>query len=71
MVQHLDKMGAGASSIGDTFFFLRENATTSEMFEEIYHFKQAFLGDYENLSFGEMILRREIDAQKYLLGATN
>ena len=52
-------------------FFLRENATTSEMFEEIYHFKQAFLGDYENLSFGEMILRREIDAQKYLLGATN
>ena len=42
---HLDKMGAGASAVGDTII-LRNDATTSEVLEEVFHFWQSQRGDY-------------------------
>lgn len=64
--KHLDDRGAGASSLGD-IIFLREDATTSEVLEEVFHFKQDARGDYAESSSDEVTLCREIDAQKYLL----
>lgn len=64
--KHLDEMKADASSVGDVIF-LREVASTSEVLEEVFHFKQHKRGDYADADEQEMTVRREIDAQKYLL----
>ena len=40
------------------------------MLEEVYHFRQDLRGDYADLPQDEMVTRREIDAQNYLLGVT-
>lgn len=64
--RHLDAMNADAAQIGGAIF-LRERATTSEVLEEVFHFDQERRGDYSDLSAEEMLLRREIDAQNYLL----
>lgn len=37
------------------------------MLEEVYHFKQHKRGDYAEYESEEMVARREIDAQKYLI----
>lgn len=64
----LEKQGAYASYlVGSKIAFIRDGATVSDVLEEMYHAKQDRRGDYNNLVFSEMILRREIDAQKYLL----
>lgn len=64
--KHLDEMEADASSIGDVIL-LREDASTSEVLEEVFHFKQHKRGDYADADEQEMTVRREIDAQRYLL----
>lgn len=64
----LEKQGAYASYlVGSKIAFIRDGATVSDVLEEMYHAKQDRRGDYNNLIFDEMILRREIDAQKYSL----
>lgn len=64
----LEKQGAYASYlVGSKIAFISDGATVSDVLEEMYHAKQDRRGDYNNLIFDEMILRREIDAQKYLL----
>nr|DAG78604.1 MAG TPA: minor capsid protein [Caudoviricetes sp.] len=64
--EHLDKLGAGASSLDDAVL-LRPDASTSEVLEEVFHFKQNLQGDYSDAPVDEMVARREIDAQKFLL----
>ena len=64
--EHLDKLGAGASSLDDAVL-LRPDASTSEVLEEVFHFKQNLRGDYSDAPVDEMVARREIDAQKCLL----
>ena len=47
---------------------MREDCTTSELLEEVFHFEQDLRGDYNEV--GDMThisLLREIDAQNYLL----
>lgn len=64
----LEKQGAYASYlVGSKIVFIRDGATVSDVLEEMYHAKQDRRGDYNNLIFDEMVLRREIDAQKYSL----
>lgn len=63
---HLDKMGAGASAVGDTII-LRNDATTSEVLEEVFHFRQSQRGDYSEFDTETMRNLRERDAQMYLL----
>lgn len=63
---HLDRMGAGASVVGDTIN-LRNDATTSEVLEEVFHFRQSQRGDYSEFDTETMRNLRERDAQMYLL----
>lgn len=71
VTRHLDRAGSGASQVGDTLLF-RDNPTTSEVLEEVFHFKQEQRGDYSDIeTVGEVVIRREIDAQRYLLSVTD
>ena len=63
---HLDKMGAGASAVGDTII-LRNDATTTEVLEEVFHFRQSQRGDYSEFDTETMRNLWERDAQMYLL----
>ena len=63
---HLDRMGAGASAVGDTII-LKNDATTSEVLEEVFHFKQHKRSDYSQYDAEAMRCLRERDAQLYLL----
>lgn len=49
---------------------LRGDATASEVLEEVFHFQQDQRGDYSDLDWETMFLRREIDAQRYLLSVS-
>lgn len=66
--RHLGMQGAYAAYVpGGNFAFIRDDATVSDVLEEMYHAVQ----DRKNM-FGayppkEILLRREIDAQKYLI----
>ena len=64
--QHLDEMGASASTLGDVLMF-RKDVCVSEVLEETYHFKQNLL--HMNDDKGEPLrtLLNEIDAKKYIL----
>lgn len=64
-LSYMDKRGAAAINYGDSIV-LRPDASTSEVLEEVFHFKQHKRGDYAALPANEARLRREIDAQKYL-----
>lgn len=66
--RYLNIRGADASNLGDVVV-LREDATLSEVLEEEFHFNQNRRGDYAECGQEEMRIRREIDAQKYLLDA--
>lgn len=67
--RHLDRSGADAACIGG-IVMLREDATASEVLEEVFHFQQDQRGDYSGLDWETMFLRREIDAQRYLLSVS-
>lgn len=64
--RHLDSMNADASHIGGVIF-LREDANTSEVLEEVYHFKQRQRGDYPGYDDTIRALLMERDAQRYLI----
>ena len=48
----------------------RENPTTSEVLEEVFHFDQELREDYIDHEIQVMRALREIDAQNYLLSVT-
>jgi hypothetical protein len=49
----------------------RDNPKTSDVLEEVYHFKQDQRGDYSDLPDDERITRREIDAKEWLLSVSS
>jgi hypothetical protein len=67
--RNLAMLGADAAyMLGARAIYFHENLTTSEVLEEVYHFKQDMRGDYSDASkLSITILLREIDAQRYLL----
>ncbi len=66
-----------AKHLGNTHFasylpslntaFIRDDATISDVLEEMYHAKQDRMNMFGDTLTPEVLLRREIDAQKYLL----
>ena len=69
--RHLDKQGAYASYvIGANAAFIRDDATVSDVAEEMFHAKQDRKKIYSEYKVNEMRIRREIDAQNYLLSVT-
>lgn len=67
--RHLDAQQAAASQVGGAIMF-HDPPNTSEVLEEVFHFQQDQRGDYSDLPPDEMVLRREIAAQNYLLSVT-
>lgn len=68
--EHLGQESA-AYVAGANRAYIRDDATVSDVLEEMFHAQQDRRGDYINLPADEMLLRREIDAQNYLLELTN
>lgn len=68
-IEYLNARGADAMTVGKDVL-LRKDATLSEVLEEEFHLDQEIRGDYSQLSVSEMTIRREIDAQRYLLSVT-
>ena len=70
--KHLERVGAYASYVtGMNVAFIADEATVSDVIEEMYHAEQ----DRKNM-FGELtdltvLLKREIDAQKYLISVAD
>ena len=64
---HLGANNHAAYVPGAKVAFIRDDATVSDVLEEMMHAKQDRRGDYNELSSDEILLRREIDAQHYLL----
>ena len=52
---------------GANVAFIRDDATVSDVLEEMYHAEQDGQGKFLDFTFDEMMLRREIDAQEHLL----
>ena len=68
-MKHLEKVGANASYMaGGNIAFISDDATISDVLEEMYHAKQDRANMFGSLSENaDVLLKREIDAQKYLL----
>ena len=67
--RHLQAQDAYASYMtGGNFAFIRDDATVSDVLEEMYHAEQDRKGLFSSYPAEEILLRREIDAQKYLIG---
>lgn len=64
--EHLDKIGAAASNIGDILLF-RENVCVSEVLEETYHFEQNKVKLNNDKKEPLRTILNEIDAKQYLL----
>lgn len=64
--EHLDKMGAAASNIGDVLMF-RKNVCISEVLEETYHFEQNKIKLNNDKKEPLRTILNEIDAKQYLL----
>ena len=64
--EHLDKMGAAASNIGDVLIF-RKDVCLSEVLEETYHFEQNLNKMNNDKPEPLRTLLNEIDAKQYLL----
>lgn len=66
--KHLDSQNAGASYFwGANVAYIRDDATVSEVLEEMYHAQQDRKNLLSNYPKNEVYYRREIDAQDYLL----
>ena len=66
--RHLAGQGAYASYMaGAKIAFIRDDATVSDVLEEMYHAEQDRKNMFSECSGDELMVRREIDAQKYLL----
>lgn len=68
-MKHLEKVGANASYMaGGNIAFISDDATISDVLEEMYHAKQDRANMFGALSKNaDVLLKGEIDAQKYLL----
>ena len=64
--EHLDRMGAAASNIGDVLMF-RNDVCISEVLEETYHFEQNRLKMNDDKPEPIRTILNEIDAKKYIL----
>lgn len=70
--EHLKKQSAHASYLMSfNTAVISDEATVSDVLEEMYHAKQDKLNMFGSVLDKEICLRREIDAQKYLLGLTD
>lgn len=66
--RHLESQGAFASYMtGANIAFIRDDATVSDVLEEMYHALQDRENMFSDYPEDEILVRREIDAQKYLL----
>lgn len=66
--RHLRMQGAYASYMpGGNFAFIRDDATVSDVLEEMYHAMQDRKNMFSTYPQKEILTRREIDAQKYLI----
>ena len=69
--KHLKMSGAYASYMtGANIAFIADNATVSDVLEEMYHAKQDRTNMFGKLNY-EVLLKREIDAQKYLISVAD
>lgn len=65
---HLAQQGAYASYLPSlNAAFIRDEATVSDVLEEMYHAKQDRGNHFGTVLTEEVFLRREIEAQQYLL----
>ena len=64
--EHLDKMGAAASNVGDILMF-RKDVCISEVLEETYHFEQNLAKQNDDKGEPLRSILNEIDAKQYLL----
>ena len=65
--QHLKTVGASASYMADAnIAFIADDATVSDVLEEMCHAKQDRADGFGKLKY-EVLLRREIEAQQYLI----
>ena len=53
--------------MGGNFAFIRDDATVSDVLEEMYHAEQDRKNMFSEYPDREILVRREIDAQKYLI----
>ena len=66
--EHLRLVGASATYIsGAKTILFKPDPTISDVLEEIYHYNQDKKNVFSNCNATEMFLRREIEAQEYLL----
>ncbi len=69
--RHLEMQGAYASYMaGANVAFIRDDATVSDVLEEMYHAKQDRQKLFSEYPSNEALIRREIEAQKYLLSVS-
>ena len=70
--EHLKKSQASASCLGSlNTAVIRDEATVSDVLEEMYHAKQDRTNAYGNLLTEDVYLKREIEAQKYMLSVVD
>lgn len=69
-LSYLDKNGATAVTIGDSII-LRPDATTTEVLEEVFHFKQNRAGTNNQYSIKQRMIMNEIEAQEYLISVAD
>lgn len=66
--RHLERAGAYASYfVGGDIAFIRDDATISDVLEEMYHAEQERKQLFGKITSSKIYYMREIDAQKYLL----
>ena len=70
LLRYLDERGATAVTI-DNVIILREDATTTEVLEEAYHFNQNHKGLNKQYGTLQRTIMNEIDAQEYLISVAD
>ncbi len=70
VLKRLKEQEATAVTYGDVIYF-REDATVSDVLEEVYHFEQNRKGMNSQYDFKQRMILNEIDAKQYLLLVTD
>ncbi len=70
LLRYLDERGATAVTL-DNVIILREDATTTEVLEEAYHFNQNRRGLNKQYGTLQRTIMNEIDAQEYLISVAD
>lgn len=68
--KHLEGRAYASYVRGGNITFIKDEATVSDVLEEMFHAEQDRKNVFGNLAEREMVLRREIQAQEYLLSQT-